>query len=726
MTTEPSRTPTIGGSDATRIAVASAIGAVTNLVILTVAARVLLPVENNTAFVTFWSTLFAFFGVMTGFSIEATRAVSAATSSEDRTSVPTTGAGRPPRVMAVGVGIACVVGLLVGVTIPVWSPAIFTMHPWALGGLVVLGVTGNALHAATVGSLAGSRIWRPYSSLIGFESLVRLTLVLVCAFMGLGVLGFAAAAAAAAFTWAGFVATSSQVRHAVGVRVDSTLPLFLRRVTSSGVASGASALLVVGFPVLLSLTTPDAEMALAAPVLMAITLTRAPLMIPLNAYQGVAVTHFVAHRDQGLRAMLPAARLVVLVGVVGAVLALLVGPQIMALVFGSAYRVPGLVLAGLTLAVILLALLTLTGALCQALTMHGPFVAGWVTAVLVSVATLLVPASLEARSVLALAAGPVAGLIVHLTALRRAALLEVAANPSAVEQSVVDQSIVEQAVVEQSVLPDAVAVADGGLPVPRVSVCIATYNGERFVDEQLRSILDQLAPSDEVVVVDDASTDTTVAVVQAIADPRVRLVPADRNRGYVATFEAALAMATGEHVLLSDQDDVWVPGRVQLMVDALVDVDVVATNLGTLGGPESIRGPYGQADWHLRAADSRHPGRNILGTLAGNRPYYGCAMGVRRSALARVLPFPSYLDESHDLWIALYGNVFGSIQHVEARSLLRRFHEDNASPNRPRGPLAVVRSRAMLVRVVVDLVGRRFRSAAQERRSRKNRRASRQ
>lgn len=244
-------------------------------------------------------------------------------------------------------------------------------------------------------------------------------------------------------------------------------------------------------------------------------------------------------------------------------------------------------------------------------------------------------------------------------------------------------------------------------PEPQVSVCLATYNGAAWVTEQVTSVLEQLGPHDEVVVVDDASTDDTVATLRALADPRVRIEESPVNRGYVRTFERALGLARGRHVLLADQDDVWVPGRVAAMTAALdAGADVVATNLGTLGGPDRIRGPYGQADWHLRASQSGRRVRNVLGVLAGNRPYYGCAMGVRREVLASALPFPGFLDESHDLWLALHGNLAGRMTHLEQRTVLRRFHGDNASPDRPRGPLLVLRSRFMLLRAVAELLRR--------------------
>lgn len=245
------------------------------------------------------------------------------------------------------------------------------------------------------------------------------------------------------------------------------------------------------------------------------------------------------------------------------------------------------------------------------------------------------------------------------------------------------------------------------MPEPvTVSVAMATYNGAAHVREQLDSILEQLGPRDEVVVVDDASTDDTRDVLALVTDPRVRVVHGAANRGYVRAFEAAITATRGDVVLLADQDDVWLPGRVEAMTRALRDHQVVATNLATLGGPAALQGPLGQADWTLSPRDDGHRVANLLGILAGLKPYYGCAMGVRRDALATVLPFPPHLVESHDLWLAMYGNLAGSIAHLDLRSLERRLHDDNATPTRPRGPKAVLVSRLRLVRALLTMLRR--------------------
>lgn len=248
--------------------------------------------------------------------------------------------------------------------------------------------------------------------------------------------------------------------------------------------------------------------------------------------------------------------------------------------------------------------------------------------------------------------------------------------------------------------------------VPAVSVCLATHNGSAFLMDQVASILVQLGDTDELVVIDDASTDTTLNVLREIGDPRLRVIAQSPNRGYVATFERALAEARGDILLLSDQDDVWLPGRVEAMRAALSDASVVAGNLTTLDGPARIPGPYGQLDWRLHAHDSAATWRNTMGLLAGNRPYFGSAMGLRRDALALALPFPSFLRESHDLWLALCGIHADAMVHLDDRVTARRYHDNNATPMRPRGLAAALRSRLILVRLIGIARQRRRRGAA--------------
>lgn len=239
----------------------------------------------------------------------------------------------------------------------------------------------------------------------------------------------------------------------------------------------------------------------------------------------------------------------------------------------------------------------------------------------------------------------------------------------------------------------------GAAPV-RASVCMATYQGAAYVAEQVRSILAQLGPGDELVVVDDASRDATAEIVAAFDDPRVRLVHNDTNRGYVRTFERALELARGDYLFLADQDDVWLQGRLDAMLAALQDHAVVSTSVAVLGQPTD------PPRFRLRARDSRRHLANIFAVMVGYRPYTGCAMAMRRDILASVLPIPGFVYESHDLWIALVANTHRQNVHLEAPSVARRLHDANQTPLGWRSLRAILRARWMKTKCLAVALGR--------------------
>jgi glycosyltransferase involved in cell wall biosynthesis len=229
---------------------------------------------------------------------------------------------------------------------------------------------------------------------------------------------------------------------------------------------------------------------------------------------------------------------------------------------------------------------------------------------------------------------------------------------------------------------------------------MATYNGASHVAAQLNSILAQLGPHDEVIVVDDASTDSTVSVVKQLGDPRIALFHQARNVGYVKTFERALSHSRGRCIFLCDQDDVWPEGRAEVMLAALERGTVVCGNIAVLDGPPHITGPFGERNWRVNAQTSGHTARNLLRLAVSDMPYFGSAMAVSREALDDALPFPRSARELHDAWLALIGLTAGSMVHVDERVVLRRLHEDNTS-GRMRSPWLVLHGRILFVRMAV-------------------------
>jgi glycosyltransferase involved in cell wall biosynthesis len=238
----------------------------------------------------------------------------------------------------------------------------------------------------------------------------------------------------------------------------------------------------------------------------------------------------------------------------------------------------------------------------------------------------------------------------------------------------------------------------------RISVCMAAYNGSPFVREQLESILDQLGPSDEVIVVDDASTDDTPAVVEAVGDPRITLIRRTRNLGHVRAFEHAISVAAGRYIFLADQDDVWIEGRVAAMLDSLSRRTMVAGNFTILDDPLPA-----VPERRLRAADSGAGLKNLLGILAGRRAYFGSAMAFRRELVPILLPIPGYV-EAHDLWLAIVGSLVGGVEHCEVSVLLRRLHGGNLTPLRRRSFARILVSRFRMLRAMMEIMRRKSRT----------------
>jgi len=198
---------------------------------------------------------------------------------------------------------------------------------------------------------------------------------------------------------------------------------------------------------------------------------------------------------------------------------------------------------------------------------------------------------------------------------------------------------------------------------------MATCNGARYLREQVDSILLQLGPADELVVVDDGSRDDSVAMLLALGHKRIRLHCNDRNLGPIRSFERALGLANGEVVFLADQDDVWLPGKGKAMLAALDDAELVISDCRVVD--ESL------GELHPSFFARQRSGPGLLRNLARNS-YLGCCMALRRELLRFALPFPARVP-MHDWWLGLVGQAFGRVVFLAQPLLLYRRHGANAS-----------------------------------------------
>jgi len=210
---------------------------------------------------------------------------------------------------------------------------------------------------------------------------------------------------------------------------------------------------------------------------------------------------------------------------------------------------------------------------------------------------------------------------------------------------------------------------------PKISVCMAAFQGERYIGCQLRSILAQLADGDEVIVVDDHSSDKTCDEVRSLCDARIRLFEQDANQGVARTFEEALSHATGGVIFLSDQDDLWAPGKVARVMQTF-EVSPQVTLVATDAMLIDERGERAGASYYA----SR--GRFCSGFLSNlvRCKFLGCTMAFRSELLARVLPFPHDRDVLHDIWIGVINSVTnGRTSFIDEPLVCYRRHSSNVT-----------------------------------------------
>lgn len=248
---------------------------------------------------------------------------------------------------------------------------------------------------------------------------------------------------------------------------------------------------------------------------------------------------------------------------------------------------------------------------------------------------------------------------------------------------------------------------------PMVSVCLASYNGEKYIREQIESILSELSQNDEIIICDDASSDTSFSIIQSISDPRITPIRNTKNIGHVKTFEKAMSLAKGDLIFLSDQDDIWVDGRVSLMVRKIINTgaSLVSSNFDVIDKDGTLMQQYLVGE--LKSKDSSKHFMNIIKIIMGKASYFGCAMAFRRNMINLILPIPSFV-ECHDLWIALTGNLICSNVHLEEITLKRRLHDNNVTnPNRKlfekiRGKIIIVISIMYIVLRIIRIKIERY------------------
>lgn len=238
----------------------------------------------------------------------------------------------------------------------------------------------------------------------------------------------------------------------------------------------------------------------------------------------------------------------------------------------------------------------------------------------------------------------------------------------------------------------------GSVGRPSISVCMAAYNGAQYITAQLQSILVQLSENDEVVVVDDGSTDSTRDRVRAFQDDRIRLIEHKHNQGVSRTFEDAIRAASNSILFLSDQDDLWAHEKISMVLQAFIEnphVTLITTDGSLIRADGSML-----LESYLTRYGPFRPG--FWANLVRNR-YGGHQLAFRASILSEVLPLPHNYDLLYDNWIGIRHYLsHGQVLYIDKPLTLSRRHETTATGRNPLSMLQKIRSRVHLLLALAE------------------------
>lgn len=205
----------------------------------------------------------------------------------------------------------------------------------------------------------------------------------------------------------------------------------------------------------------------------------------------------------------------------------------------------------------------------------------------------------------------------------------------------------------------------------KISVCLATYNGEEYIKQQLESILPQLGSEDEIIISDDRSTDRTIERIVELNDSRIKIfINSIKNKGLTYNFENALNKSTGDVIFLSDQDDIWLENKVEICMEYLKNNDVVVTNCSLVNNKLEI---LEQSYFRLNSSRKGFF-KNIY-----RSSYLGSCLAFKKKLFLDILPFPNNMRLYHDWWIGIISDLKYKVSFIEEPLMLYRRHDKTMS-----------------------------------------------
>lgn len=224
----------------------------------------------------------------------------------------------------------------------------------------------------------------------------------------------------------------------------------------------------------------------------------------------------------------------------------------------------------------------------------------------------------------------------------------------------------------------------------KVSVAMATFNGEKYIKQQIDSILINLNENDEIVISDDGSTDNTINIISSYSDKRIRLINGPKN-GIKKNFENAIKNSNGKYIFLADQDDIWMKNKVNLLLKKFED------NHCTLivHDAEIVNDKNDQIIINS-FFDYRKSGAGAIKNIVKNT-YIGCCIAFDSKIKESILPIPNNI-EMHDQWIGIINDLkYQKSVFVSEKLIKYRRHDSNFTKLKHHSFLKMLKNRLTLI-----------------------------
>lgn len=203
----------------------------------------------------------------------------------------------------------------------------------------------------------------------------------------------------------------------------------------------------------------------------------------------------------------------------------------------------------------------------------------------------------------------------------------------------------------------------------KVSVAMATYNGEKYLKQQIDSILSQLRDGDELIISDDHSKDETVSIIEDYQkkDPRVKLYY-NEEKGVTSNFENAIKRTKNDIIFLSDQDDIWKPEKVKTVLSYYEKNPHIQMIMSDITVVDNELHPTIESFYQFRGSRA-----GVLKNIIKNS-YIGCAMSFRNELKPKILPIPRNVP-MHDMWIGLVADMYHAALLIPEKLIYYRRHD---------------------------------------------------